>query len=457
VIGATHTTDLEARRAVVRSRVVLWVLGGLAGVLAGLAVMHPSLMLLAGAVVAGVGMVAAIVMRPELGPALFWLVFSLQSTLFFGFMVTGLYYPLYVLMVLNVVVALVRRKVELHARLLPYVAFLTLVLAGLLPLTSSLTFDGYQRLFIYVIGFLVYFQFSTRRLPALLLRVQVVSMLVIATWVVVSSVQGGFGPRGSITVNQNDVSLLLGFGILALVAQLMGRRTGVLRALPVWGAVGFGIYAMLLLASRGMSIAVGVAVLAMFGRILLDARRSLPVLGAAIVAGLILGSLPGSDSLLTRFQGADVATANDRVPMWNAVVGAVTTSDVREILLGHGFESSKILIADIRATTSTHNGFLQMLYEFGILGLSAFIALHAVLLARFWRDRSPATLYGAGVATFLLMTNMSMTAADQFLYWVAVGYLLAISVALDRAHRAGSPEPVGGPAEDAASILIVPD
>jgi hypothetical protein len=451
VIGTTHTTDLEVQRAVVRSRAILWVLGGLAGVLAGAAVMHPTWMLLGGAAVAGVGLVAAIVMRPELGPTLFWLAFSLQSTLFFGFMVTGLYYPLYALMVLNVLVALVLRRVELHARLLPYVAFLTLVLAGLLPLTSSLTFDGYQRLFIYAIGFLVYFQFSTRRVPMLLLRVQVLSMLVIATWVVVSSVQGGFGPRGSITVNQNDVSLLLGFGILALVAQLMGRRTGVLRALPVWGAAGFGIYAMLLLASRGMSIAVGVAVLAMFGRILLDARRSLPVLGAAIVAGLILCSLPGSGSLLTRFQASDVATANDRVPMWNAVIGAVTTSDAREILLGHGFESSKTLIADIRATTSTHNGFLQMLYEFGILGLSAFVALHGVLLARFWKGRSPVALYGAGVATFLLMTNMSMTAPDRFLYWVAVGYLLAVSVALDRAFAAGVPGADDGPAGGTAS------
>jgi len=416
-----------------RSTLVPWAAAALAGVAVGLGVAQPVLLAAGAVLLLGGGTLVAIVRRPELAPTLFWLAFSLQSTVFFGFSVTGLYYPIYLLMGANALLMLGRGRLEVHPRLLPYAAFLLLVLAGLLPIVPALTMTGYQRLFIYVIGFLVYFQFPKDRIPVMLVHAQVLATLAIAGWVILSSVQGGFGPRGSVGVDQNSVSELLGFGVIALMAQLMARALGPLRAVATWLAVGAGLYAMLLLASRGLGIAIAVVAVMMFARILLDARRSVPVAVVALLAGAALANLPGSDNLLVRFQSSDVATANDRLPLWQATLGGIAASTPTQVMLGHGFETSKALVQSVRAVlTSTHDAYLQILYEFGVLGLSAFLAIHLALLARFFRERSASALYGAGVVAYLLMADLTVTAPDGFLYWVAIGHLTALSVALDR-------------------------
>ena len=427
-----------------RSRLVPWLAALFVGLAVGVGVAKLTLLLAAAVMVVGGVTVLALLRWPELAPSLFWFAFSMQSTVFFGFGVTGLYYPLYLLMVANVVLALGFGRLEVHRRLLPYALFLVVVLAGLLPIIPGLSANGYQRLFIYFMGFLVYFQFPTNRIPMMLIRAQVLSMLVIATWVIVSSIQGGFGPRGSIHIDQNIVSLLLGFGIVALLAQLMGRRLRLFVAILAWLGVGYGMYAMLLLASRGMSIGIAVVAVIMFGRIFTNARRSVPILVAALLAGLILFNLPGSDNLFLRFQSSDVTNANDRVPLWRATVQSITTSSVPAILMGHGFESSMSLIRSVRAVlSSTHNAYLQMLYEFGLVGFAGFLWMHLLLLASFWRRRSPSALYGAGLTVFLLMADLTVTAPDGFLYWVALGHLIAMSVAVDRVE--GEPVAIDDP------------
>ena len=416
----------------------------LLGLAVGVAVVHVTLLLAGAAALAGAGVIVAVIRWPHLGPAIFWLAYGLQSTLFFGFSVAGLYYPLYVLMGVNVLVALALNRLEVHARLLWYASFLVVVLLGLLPLTAPPDFAGYQRLFIYFMGFLVFFQFPSGRVPSLLMKVQVATMLVVATWVVVSSVQGGFGYRGDVGVDQNDVSFLIGFGLVPLVAQLMARRLSFMQGVLCWATIGYGVYAILLLASRGMSIAILVATLAMFGRILFTRRRSVYILVAALLAGAVLFNLPGSDALFVRFHASDVTTANDRIPLWHATLTRFESSDVRQIFLGQGFETSMQLIRRVSAIlTSTHNAYLEVLYEFGLVGLAAFLSIHLALLARFWRDDSPSALYGAGMVIFLMMADLTLTAPDRFLYWVAIGHLLALSVNRDKAEAGelpGTPE-----------------
>jgi len=447
-----------------RSPLVLGLAVLVLGLAAGVAAERTTWLLALAAAALGAGVVAAIVRWPRLGPALFWLAYGLQSTVFFGFSVTGLYYPVYLLMGVNVLVALALGRLEVHTRLLWYVAFLAVVLLGLLPLTAPPDFAGYQRLFIYVMGFLVFFQFPTRTVPGLLMKVQVVTMLVVASWVVVSSIQGGFGYRGNVNVDQNDVSFLIGFGLVPLVAELMARRLKLALAALCWAAIGYGVYAILLLASRGMSIAILVASVAMFGRILFTRRRSITILVAALLAGAVLFSLPGSDSLFVRFNASDVTTANDRIPLWHATLTAFESANVRQIFLGQGFESSMQLIRRVSAIlTSTHNAYLEIGYEFGLLGLMAFLGIHLSLLSRFWRDDSPTALYGAGTVIFLLMADLTLTAPDRFLYWVAIGYLLALSVNRDKVEAGEAPPPEGelgpepeGPLPEPAAARPVP-
>lgn len=413
----------------------------------GMAATKVSLLTLMG-IGLGAGAVGLLLVRwPELGPALFWLVYSLQSTVLSGISVTGMYYPLYALMAINAFLALASRRLVITWRLLPYALFLLVVLAGLLQITGSMDFIVRQRLFIYVIGFLVFFQFPTDRMPVLLMAVQVVSMAVIVVWVVSTSIQGGFAYRGGIDVNQNDVSFLAGFGLLALLSLLTGRRLNLWQGVVVWAALAGGVYALLLLASRGMSIAFTVAALTVLGRSLLPARRSVPILLAVALAGVVLVNLPGSDALLVRFHGANVSTANDRLPLWTASLHDIENAPAATIVFGSGFASSMGLIRRVNPSlTSTHNVYIQMLYDFGVLGLVVFLSMHLALLRPFWRSRSTMTLYAGSLVVFMLMADLTMTASDRFLYWVALGHLMAVATALDRGHASAlvAPADAGG-------------
>jgi O-antigen ligase len=400
----------------------------------------PLVLLLVVGAGAALAAVVAWLRWPQALPATFWLVFSLQHTVFYGMVVQGLYYPIYLLMAANVVLSLIYGRLRFDVRVVgPYLAFLLAVLAGVVAAPDLFDGDSLNRVFVYVFGFLVFFQFPVRSVPYALMGVQVVASSVIAGWVVLASIQGGFAYRGSIQVDQNYVSFLVGFGLVAALATLMTRDLRWPLRLAAWLAVGLGTYGLLLLASRGVFLAFAVAGVGMLARILLDPRRSVPILLGAVVAALLLLALPGSDALFQRLSEANLSTANDRLPLWIAAVDAYTAGSAREMLFGQGFEASKPIVRAVAPSlTSTHNAFLQMLVELGLVGLIAFVSIHATLLLRFWRSRSTAALYGTGVVVFMLMSGLSLNIPDNFVYWVAIGYLLALGVQVGREGQTAS-------------------
>lgn len=139
--------------------------------------------------------------------------------------------------------------------------------------------------------------------------------------------------------------------------------------------------------------------------------------------------LPGGDGLIERFRGESVESAGDRTPIWRATVEEYLDGSVRQILFGSGFDSSKEVVR--RATgshTSTHNAYLSTIYEFGVVGLVLFLALHVVVLLLAVRS---ALTYGAmavGVTWYLLGSGLTATTPDDFMYWLALGYALALGV-----------------------------
>lgn len=374
--------------------------------------------------------VVAVLRWPQLGPAVFWLVFSVQHTVFYGFVVQGLYYPIYLLMGATVALALLagRLRLEFHV-VWPYLLFLFALLISLQGVRVPLDGDSLNRMFVYVIGFLVFFQFVGRSSSYLLMGVQVVASMVISGWVVLESVQAGFVYRGGIEADQNYVSFIVGFGVIALLALLMGSGMRAWLRVAAWIGVAIASYALLLLASRGVFLAIIVGAIAMYARILLDARRSVPIFLMAIVAAVLLLTLPGSDALLERLSESNLSTANDRLPLWTAAVDAYMGSNLLEALFGQGFEASKPIVSAVASSlTSTHNAYLQMLVELGLFGLVAFVLIHVTLIRRFLATRAFGSLYGLGAVLFMMVSCLSLNIPDSFVYWVAIGYLMALAL-----------------------------
>jgi hypothetical protein len=70
---------------------------------------------------------------------------------------------------------------------------------------------------------------------------------------------------------------------------------------------------------------------------------------------------------------------------------------------------------------------LQMMIEFGLVGVSLFVSLHFAVLRLLWNEKTQLALYASGGVIFLLFAHLSVTIADDFLSWVVLGTALAVA------------------------------
>jgi hypothetical protein len=403
----------------------------LLGSVIGVATVYLPAPLYAGVVLVFAGVFAWLVVHySHWTVASFFLAFALQTTLLAGFEVRGLYYPIYLLMLLNAVLGLVYQRVRVvPSVLVPYLLFLVVMIASLFRLATPDSFEVYQRIFIYFLGLCVFFQFLAPQTFQTLMRVKIWAGSVVAVWVIITAWQSGFADRGIGEVDQNNVTATIALGVVPLFAWLMVGQSHVWKRLAGWALLGATVYASLLLASRGVTVALAVSLFMMFVRVIHRPKRSVPLLVLGVLAAVLLANLPGSSNLIERFSQGDVASANGRVPLWNAAVQEVLGSSPLELLFGHGFNYTLIVTSRVVGFLySVHNTYLQLLLDVGLVGFGLFLLLHFVVLRNLWRRSDALALYGIGTVVFLLMINLTLQAADGFLYWIALGTTLAVSV-----------------------------
>jgi O-antigen ligase len=259
---------------------------------------------------------------------------------------------------------------------------------------------------------------------------------IVAGWVILTAWRGGFTDRGISGVDPNNVTATIALGIMPLFAWLLVSAMRLWQRLGLWLLLGMTLYATLLLASRGVTVALALSLVVMVARVIHHPKRSVPLLILAVLAALLLATLPGSSNLTERFTQGDVTSANGRVPLWNAAVQEILDSSPLELLFGHGFNYTLIVTSRVVGFLySVHNTYLQLLLDVGLLGFSLFLFLHFFVLLSLWRRSDALALYGIGTVVFLLLLNLTLQAADGFLYWVALGTTLAVSVYRPTVHQ----------------------
>lgn len=389
----------------------------------------------------------------ELIGAAFWLAFGIYQTMLnaAGVSITGFFYPFYAGLAGNLVIALMRERVRVDRwAFWLYGLFLLIVLSSLLGMQSPVDFPLIQRLLAYLFGFLILVQVGSRRGLNLFVIGATVCSTAVAIWVIERAARGGFDYRGDVGVDQNLVAFVVGLGIVVAIATTMWpQRHAPRRNLAmtlVWLALAVMFYGFLLLASRGMFIALTLTLVVLLVRIAtVKARRVLAFILLLAVAstGLLL---PGGSGLLERFQGESVETGGERLPAWQATAQAYTLGGFGEMAFGQGFRSSESVVQRRIGYTSVHNAYLQVLYEFGAVGLGLFLAIHVRLIALAWRSRTRIGAVGLAVVCFLLGANLTTDSPDGFLYWTALGFVAAIGVWAVRDRSAAIRDaPVFGP------------
>lgn len=385
---------------------------------------------------------------PEVFAGAFWFAFSLYQTVLTeeGWIITGFFYPFYGALIIYILYALAVTRLRLDTNILMlYVSFLVVVLLSFIGMSRPVDFFVIQRLFAYVFGFLILFQVSSKRGLATIAMAAVASGTVVSGWVILMAIQGGFEYRGDIHIDQNLTAFIVGIGAMVAIATAVDR---VVRRRPFSGTMillallGVMLYGSLLLASRGMFIAMGLGVLMVMARSVVQAPRILwlVILLLALTGSALL--MPGGSNLIERFQSDTTESGNNRVPVWEVTLSAFMEVHPVRMLFGNGFKSSEPIVHDRFGFTSVHNAFLQILYEFGIVGLALFLGLHVHLI---WRSRGLEPASAAvviGLTWFLLGANLTADSPDGFMYWTALGFVMASciwGVSEDRARPRGGP------------------
>lgn len=412
----------------------IWALGAAVGVVAGLAVLVPVGYVAA----AGVAALVAVVVvrsraRSELIVGAYWLTFCVFSTMLADYVPAGMFYPFYVALILGAVVALAVDRLTFHPFVAwTYVVLLVILVRSLVGFEQSLGGDTLDRLIVVPFGALVMLQFRSARGVRPVAIAAILASLAVSVWVIASAVQGGFAYRGNIDVNENVVSFYVALGFVAAFAERLHRRPlagpwGRVLGIAVLVALATMAYALVLLASRGMIIGVSLALLAMAVRIALRDRRRL-IAFAALFALVPLGLLlPGGRGIVERFENPSTATGGGRTQIWAAIGTSLAQAEATELALGHGFgASSELVQQNFTSLRSTHNAYLQVLYDLGISGLLLFLGLHAYAFVRSWSVPGASGALMLGLVTFLLGANLFMSTPDNFLYWTALGFVLAI-------------------------------
>lgn len=405
------------------SSVMLWLSALLLAVLIGILTTTPLGLPFAGLMLAG-GLAWLALRHHHLTVGLFWSLYAMNSTVFAGLInPTGLFYPIYLLMLLNGFTWWTDRRRDLSiplGQVVLYGCFFFLVLLSLFWQPPGLQADLRQRLFIYGFGMLVAVQLRTVEQLRSLRLFLLVTGLVAAAWVVIMGGLSGFAYRAGVAVNPNHVSTIIGLGLVALLGRIQeGKGSAPVRFL-LWTLLGAGLYANFLLASRGITLAVIVALAAMLwtgrrreggGRVLV----LLPVAGLALL-------LPGADGLIDRLLSGDLLTLNDRLPIWRYGLEQFAGSGMGTLLFGQGMGAAELLVRSVNPLlTSMHNGYIQILVEFGILGLGVFVALYALALRNAVQQEPVVGSGSLGMLIFLGVALLSASVQDGFLFWAAFG------------------------------------
>lgn len=411
-----------------------------AGVVAGLGTVVPLQYLAAGLLLL---LVAGFVLRIRLGSELlviiFWAAFVLFSTVLVASSIAGMFIPLYLAMVLAIFGSSMRGglKLDLPALwvygLLLVVAFASLI--GSAVSTSALM----DRLILYPFGALALLQFNSATAYRWVVAAGAAVAVVVAIWVITSADEAGFAYRADLGVNQNLVSFYVGVGFVMVLAWLMGadntRRPAVrwvmAAALPALAVMAYGL---LLLSSRGASIALAASMLVLAARSAF--RQPKRLLWLLIVALLVAGSslLPGGAGLMQRFSSDTTASGGGRLDIWRVIGQEMASSSPQKLLLGHGFDSSSGLVSrNFGLLNSTHNAYLLVVYDMGLVGLALFVALLLIPLVRAVASHGPWSAVVAGLVTYLMITSLFVSTPNNFLFWTALSTAVAVSSRLPSA------------------------
>ncbi len=126
---------------------------------------------------------------------------------------------------------------------------------------------------------------------------------------------------------------------------------------------------------------------------------------------------PVFNSLTNRFKDETTSTASERTIIWEKSFALFNHSDPKTLIFGGGSTFSNHLSGRAMNSVyiSPHNNFLEILYDYGIVGLSFFI-----LLLVYWFRKNSKNILGTSMIMILILSSMSLSPLMYLPFWFLI-------------------------------------
>jgi O-antigen ligase len=211
--------------------------------------------------------------------------------------------------------------------------------------------------------------------------------------------------RMSMVVNPDALSAdAAAVFVLALTLFSRVKNEGLRITAAVFGGTGFVV---MILAGGKAAIASGIFAGALFFLLRKRFSSTLGFVVAIPVAALLLASFTPLGDYFSHYKSAgNAANLSGRTLLWSAVLPAI----LQKPILGHGYVASTFVFFQVNqvgwAAPQLHNGFLEALYNNGLVGFMLILMINIVIARNLYRvlRRSPPTdpIYRIGAGCLAL-------------------------------------------------------
>jgi O-antigen ligase len=247
--------------------------------------------------------------------------------------------------------------------------------------------------------------------------------------------------RGEMTGDPNYMSFLIGLAITtAWCVAMQGcsylkskrRLAAGVRVLAILSTAG-GLYILVHFQSRGLSAAVVGALLAS----MLHSRKGFkPLLVGGLAAGLILvvvSQTPAFEGLMRRWSNQnEISDGNLRFQLWKWVFEQWQGGPLFNQLLGFGsaaeIEKAGVFFSNVGKShyVSTHNTFVGVFFEQGIVGVALLLGVLGLCAHRAWCRKDDVGNLRFSLLAFLALAGLSIEPQHDPVFWISLGLCLPI-------------------------------
>jgi O-antigen ligase len=125
--------------------------------------------------------------------------------------------------------------------------------------------------------------------------------------------------------------------------------------------------------------------------------------------------------LVERFNQIEETGGSGRTEIWGNILTSYQSSSTIEQMLGHGHYA----VNEAGFAGAAHNDFVEVLYDYGVVGLLFYLLLHLCLIRKafvLWKARNP--VFNSFLAMYLIFITMSMVSIlivqERYLIYMAV-------------------------------------